>query len=245
VSAEGAIRVAIIAAMEREVAGLVKDWPSESIGQGSFVTKVWKRDGVVVTSVGTGYQRGFDGTNVVIEAYHPELITSVGFTGAIGSELTVGTVVVPAEVVRWPSLARYATHCGQGILVSANEVIGQREKSQLAAQLGATIVDMEAAGVAEAAAQKRTRFTAVKAVSDALGDEIRFVSKFVTPEGFRTSAFVAFIALRPWLWGAVGKLANNSSKAGAALEVALRELIRDPDEFMAKRTETAVLRSEA
>ena len=42
--------------------------------------------------------------------------------------------------------------------------------------------------------------------------------QFVTGAGqFRTAAFAGFVALRPWLWLRVFRLARNSSKAAAAL----------------------------
>jgi adenosylhomocysteine nucleosidase len=77
---------------------------------------------------------------------------------------------------------------------------------------------MEAAAVAAAAQAHGIRFTATKVISDGLQFDMPETARFIDAQGgFRTAAFAAFVALRPWLWRRVAMLARNSSRAARIL----------------------------
>src|SRR5258707_6852349 len=63
-----------------------------------------------------------------------------------------------------------------------------------------SIVDMEAAAVAQGAETRGVSFGALKVVSDEAAFAMPPVHGFVAPDGkFRTASFAAHVAIRPWL----------------------------------------------
>jgi len=225
-------RYVIVSALEREISGLVKGWEPCSVA--GLKSKCWRHGETVVVALGVGWDKAFGGTKVVIEALRPELVTSVGYSGSLSSELAVGSVFIPAQVIGSKNDGAHQTGFGRGTLVTTSGVAGVGAKRELAARYGALAVDMEAAAVAEAAQASGVRFAAVKAISDGVNDEMDFVGEFVTPEGFKTAAFLVHVALRPKLWGALVRLGSNSQKALEALTVALKEFVAGPEKFLAE-----------
>jgi adenosylhomocysteine nucleosidase len=128
---------------------------------------------------------------------------------------------------------------GCGPLVTLDRVAGKALKQEAFARFGALAVDMEAAGVAAAAAEYNRDFAAIKAISDGVEEDLGFLSSFVKPAGFETLRFVAHIALRPGLWPAVAALNRNSTLAARALESAVGECISDWRCFSGKHSDAA------
>ena len=57
------------------------------------------------------------------------------------------------------------------------------------------------------------------------------LARFVTGDGqFRTVAFAGFMAVRPWLWLRVLRLARNSNTAAAALCEWLEQYNQEPED---------------
>jgi hypothetical protein len=132
--------------------------------------------------------------------------------------MKVGEVFIPARVVDSQDASRTETHTGQGVLVSFAEIANPEQKAKLAYAFGAEAVDMEAAAVARGAHARGVRFTAVKAVSDESDFALPQMNRYVSPEGrFRTAAFAAAVAIRPWMWARTIRLARNSARASRAL----------------------------
>ena len=100
---------------------------------------------------------------------------------------------------------------------------------------------MEAAAVALACANRDVHFAAVKSISDGVEDEMDFVGGFVTPDGFKTGAFLAHIALRPRLWKTLAKLSSNTNQAKEALTAALLEFTVGPQKFLAQSSNQSSL----
>jgi nucleoside phosphorylase len=223
-------KYAIVAALEREISGLVKGWESGRISN----LKFWRRGELVAAVAGMGWDKAFAGTNVVIEAFRPELITSIGFSGALSTDLPVASIFVPAQVIGFKTGAAFQTGFGTGTLVTAAGVAGVNDKSEMAARYGAQAVDMEAAAVSEAASTAGVRFAAIRAISDGVNDEMDFLGAFVTPDGFKTRAFLAYVAVRPRLWKALARLGENTRLASEALTVALKEFAADPEKYLAR-----------
>ncbi len=233
-------RLVIICALEMEVRKLVAGWKRDVVEiPGRAKIHCWRQGQTVVMAAGTGWDRAAKVAEWAIESFKPELVTSVGYSGSLTRALGAGSLVVPAQVVGFKSSTSFETGVGTGVLFTAAGVASATEKASLA-RSGALAVDMEAAAVAEAAKRAGVRFAAVKAISDGVDDQVEFTQKFVTPDGFRTGAFLGYVAFRPWLWGAVGRLATNSKKAGETLTAALRELVEGPEEFLKKYSRTEV-----
>jgi adenosylhomocysteine nucleosidase len=156
------------------------------------------------------------------------MVISAGFAGALTVDLKVGDVVVPSRVIDAGDGSRVETGSGSGGLVSVAEMAAVARKGILGAKYDALAVDMEAAAVAKAAGLRSVRFGAVKAISDELDFEIPQVEGSVDSEGgFHAGRFLAGVAVRPWVWGRVVRMARNSSLASRNLSEALRAKIEE------------------
>jgi adenosylhomocysteine nucleosidase len=150
--------------------------------------------------------------------YAPTVIYSVGFAGALDPGLKAGRVVQPAQVIDAQDCSRVILGEGQGVLVSFGAVATPAHKAKLKESFSAQYVDMEAAAVARAAQARGVEFAAVKAISDEFDFEFPSMDRFVDSDGaFRQGRFAAYVALRPWLWPRVLKLARNAKLASRAL----------------------------
>jgi adenosylhomocysteine nucleosidase len=213
-------RLAMVAALEREVSGLTKGWgrvEQEYEGR-SFVFR--ERDETVVVCGGIGFEAARRAAEAVIALYRPALLQSVGFAGALDASLHVGDIFIPAVVidVRDGSRVEVDGGKGKGSLLTFMAVAGAAQKASLASAYGAPALDMEAAAVASAARMHGISFSAAKVISDESDFEMPDTSRFIDPHGrFKTAAFAVFVALRPWLWRRVAMLASNSRKAATAL----------------------------
>ena len=76
-------------------------------------------------------------------------VISVGYAGALRQGMRIDGVYWPAIVIDGQTGERYACEDGEGVLVTADHVVGREEKPKLAAQWNADLVDMEAATVAK------------------------------------------------------------------------------------------------
>jgi adenosylhomocysteine nucleosidase len=220
-------KVAIVAALEREVSGLTKSCRRvEQHYEGrSFV--FFERDDMVVVCGGIGLEAARRASEAVIELYRPTLLHSVGFAGALAPGLRVGDLFAPSAVIDARDGSRVQIEDGdrQNSLVTFMVVAGVKQKTDLAQAYGAKAVDMEAAAVGAAARAHGIRFAATKVISDESNFEIPAMARFIDPKGrFRTASFTVFVALRPWLWSRVATLASNSRKAAKILGEHLKHL---------------------
>jgi adenosylhomocysteine nucleosidase len=216
-------KVAIVAALEREIRGVIRNCARvEKAYQGrKFV--FFEHDETVLVCGGIGIDGARRAAEAVIEFYHPALVQSVGFAGALQSALRVGDIFVPAAVIDWRDGSRVEIEGGNGVLITFMTVVDADQKPKLAQAYGAQAVDMEAAAVAAAARAHGIQFAVVKVISDELKFEMPEIARFIDSQGrFRNGAFAAYVALRPWLWRRVAALARNSSKAARALAEHLR-----------------------
>jgi adenosylhomocysteine nucleosidase len=220
-------KVAIIAALEREVAPLVKGWRVVDDGV-SRVYRSFAKDETVVVCAGIGPHAARCVAEAAVSEYKPELLVSAGLAGALVADLAVGEAIVPSCIINSATGARYATGHGSGVLVSASEIAGPEAKRLFARQHAAQLIDMEAAAVVEVAKRHGIAFTAVKAISDGMDFEVPELGPFVDHVGrFLTGKFVWHVALRPRMWGNVRTLAANSKRASVELCSVLRKLIEE------------------
>ncbi len=111
-------------------------------------------------------------------------------------------------------------------LVTSSRVADAHEKRRLASTYQASLVDMEAAGVARLALMRGIPFYCCKGISDGYGDQLPDFNKFIPPDGqFRLGRFVVFAALRPWHWASLMRMGENSSKASQSLRDSLLEFL--------------------
>jgi adenosylhomocysteine nucleosidase len=212
-------KVAIVAALEREVRPLVKEWRvTEKEYAGKRFRFFEERDEIVLVCGGIGAEAARRAAEAVITIYAPTVVYSAGFCGALDPGLKAGDVVCPAQVINAQDGSRVTLRGGNGVLVSFGSVATPAQKARLKESFGAQVVDMEAAAVARAAQARDVEFAAVKAVSDEFDFMFPAMEQFVdSAGGFHQVRFAAYAAVRPWLWPKVRRLAINSNLASLAL----------------------------
>ena len=216
-------KIAIIAAMEREIAPLVRGWQRTAIPSGDRKFAVFQRDGVLAVVSGIGCKNAELAARAVVAQYQPAILVSAGLAGALIRSLKVGSVFIPNVVVDAADGAEYrcaadANHVSGGVLVSSGEIAGAEAKEQLVNRFHGLVVDMEAAGIAKVAQQEQIGFRCVKAISDEANFSMPPIGQFLTAAGeFQNGKFALWAALRPWQWARIVALARNSKRATESL----------------------------
>jgi adenosylhomocysteine nucleosidase len=211
-------KIAIVAALEREVSGLIKNQTRlrrEYQGR-NFI--FFEQDEMVIVCGGIGVEAARRAAEAVIALYRPALMLSVGFAGALVPALRVGEIFSPAVVLDARDGSSFEIDGGKGLLVTFMAVAGSPQKANLAQAYSAQAVDMEAAAVVTVARAHGIQFAVTKVISDELNFEMPQTARFIDGKGqFKTAGFAFFVALRPWLWRRVAMLAHNSNKAARIL----------------------------
>lgn len=215
-------RIAIIAALEREVRPLIRSWKFRMIEHGGRRYRLFENGEASLLCGGIGAEAARRATEAAIREVSPARVISAGFAGALNSSLQVGHVLEPLTVINAADGVRTDVGSGEGILVSSATVAGKEQKSRFSKAYGASAVDMEAAAVAQGAQARGVEFGALKAISDASDFSLPALdhswNRFVANDGnFHSFRFACHVALRPWLWGTTIALARNGSKASRAL----------------------------
>lgn len=218
-------RVAIVAALEREVRPLVKHWHVREAEHAGRRFRFFEKDDQVLVCGGIGAEAARRAAEAVIATYAPNLVYSAGFAGALDPALKVADIVRPRRVINASDGSSASLNNGAGVLVSFGSVANSEQKVKLRESFGAQAVDMEAAAVACAAEARGTGFGVVKVISDELNFKFPCMERFVDQNGqFLEARFAWFAVLRPWLWPQVVRLARNSNRASRALCDWLRNL---------------------
>jgi adenosylhomocysteine nucleosidase len=225
-SETGTTRTGVIAAMEREVRALVRNWKHRTIEHAGRRYRLYENGDSALICGGIGSDAARRATEALISDVKPARVLSVGFAGALDRSMQVGDVLTPGMVINAADGARIEARLGQGALVSSPTVADKDQKIRLAKAYSAIAVDMEAAAVAQGAQARGIEFAAVKVISDAFDFNMPALDHFVANDGtFRSARFAAYVAVRPWLWKSTLALAQNSSKASRALCAVLADYL--------------------
>lgn len=210
-------KIGIIAAMHREVAGLVKHWRSVTLESRGNRWPAFQTERALTVCAGIGALPAGRAAEALVKQ-GVEILISAGFAGALVPGMRAGGPLTPEVVVDAETGARFRALFGGGVLVSAMRVLREEEKTTLAQKYEAQGVDMEAATVAAVADRHGCGFLAVKAISDALEFSLPPVEPFIDDQGrFREAKFLGHIALRPHLWRSVLRLAVNQRQAAQTI----------------------------
>jgi adenosylhomocysteine nucleosidase len=225
------VQLAIIAALEREIQPLVRNWQRTQVVHDGRSFTCYRHEELLVLAGGIGCEAAKRAARAMVARHRPRMLVSAGFAGALILSLKVGSVIVPNVIVDGATGAEYRCNLGEGvlgggILVSAGQVAGSASKTELVKRFHALAVDMEAAGVAEVAREEQIGFRCVKAISDESDFPMPPVNRFIDGQGtFETARFARWLALRPAIWPSAIALARNSNRAAQALCDWLREKI--------------------
>jgi adenosylhomocysteine nucleosidase len=211
-------RVAIVAALEREVRPLVKDWRVSEKDCDGRRFRFFENDDVVLVCGGIGAEAARRAAEAAIAIHAPKLVYSAGFAGALDPALKVADIIQPRRVVNTGDGSSVDLERGEGVLVSFGSVATPEQKTRLRDSFGAQAVDMEAAAVGRAAEARGVAFAVVKVISDEFDFSFPSMERFVDSNGqFLERRFAWFAALRPWLWPQVVRLARNGNRASRTL----------------------------
>jgi adenosylhomocysteine nucleosidase len=216
-------KIAIVAAMEREIAPLVKNWPTVVKQHQGRAYKFFEKLPVVLVCGGIGSEAARRAAEAVINLYQPSTVISAGFAGGLDPNLETGQMLTPRHVIDAKDGSRTDSGSGEGVLITSESVADVEQKAKLADAYGAQAVDMEAAAVARSAEAHGIKFVACKVISDTHDSHLPPIMRFVKNGEFNTTGFIAHVAIRPWLWPAVIKLASNSAVASKVLSEALAD----------------------
>ena len=172
-------KIAIVAALEREVWPLVNGWRvSEREHEGSKFRFFENGDTVLVCG-GIRAQAARRATEAIIALYQPGMVQSVGFAGALDRSWKVATIMTPALVIDAQDGSRTELGSSAGVLVSVASIADVEQKKKLAKTYGAQAVDMEAAAVAKGAEARGVAFSAVKVISDEIDFALPSLDRFI------------------------------------------------------------------
>jgi adenosylhomocysteine nucleosidase len=224
-------RLAIIAALSREIAALVRGTKPDAdlLRRGIHLHRL---PHAIVVAGGMGSQRVTLAFQAAVAAAPVTTVISTGLAGSCTSQLAVGDVVEASMVIEARTGERFSAKASQTqhILVTTETIASIHEKARLAETYAAAIVDMEAATVARLASAHDLSFRAIKAISDAHDFELASLSRFAGKNGhFRTGAFALHTALRPHHWPKAMQLGRASTLALTNLHEALREVMREAE----------------
>jgi adenosylhomocysteine nucleosidase len=224
--------VAILAALPREITGLVRGARAdeELRKRGIFLYRI---PGAVVAAAGMGAERVPFAVEAVLASGAVTTLISVGLAGSCMPELAAGAVAEASVVVDVRTGEKFKTDMPEAsrqsvVLATTATIASLQEKARLAASYGAGMVDMEAGAVARLARANGLKFRAIKGISDAHDFELASLAQFAGKQGsFRTGAFALHTALRPGSWSKAMQLGRESGRALTALERRLRTVIRE------------------
>jgi len=225
----GRARIAILAALPREIAPVVRNWPAREVSRREG-TCIWENDRAIAICAGMGKERVTLALQLAESRGPLRSIISVGYAGALRNDLRIDGVYWPAIVIDSQNGERFACEDGEGILLTADHVVGRDEKSELAREWDADLVDMEAATVARLAKARSLPFRTLRAVSDPMDENLPDLSRFTDARGgFRSGLFAMYVALHPWLIPMTIRLGKRSARASQAIAEALHQILRQAE----------------
>lgn len=222
-------KVAIVAALEQEIAPLVSGWTQRELPHDGRTLVVHESAAAVAVAGGIGPHYARRACELLRELYQPKVFISTGFAGALTEEHRIGDVLIASAVIdtlhdtNYPSLGR------GGIVVSTPGIADAGEKRALRQKYSADAVDLEAAAVASFAQAHGLTFLAVKAISDEASDALPPFARFIHDGQFDQGAFVRYAAVRPWMWPRIIRIASEARYAARRLGLELEHLLAEGD----------------
>lgn len=218
--------IAIVAAMPAELKPLVRGWDER--GRNLWVGRIADCEAVAVAG-GIGAAAAKRAVERVFAEKKPNVLVSYGWAGALTCAVKPCMTCAISEVVDAATGERFGTGSSGGFrLITLDRVARYDEKRALATQHQAVLVDMEAAVVARAAAERKIPFYCFKAVSDGYLDRLPDFSRFISSDGeLRMTALLRYVAVRPQYWASLQRLGKNSEAGASALVSMAREGLKE------------------
>jgi adenosylhomocysteine nucleosidase len=218
-------RIGIIAALFGELKPLVSDWSQQA--DGAYLTQRGSVAAIAVAK-GIGVVRAEQAVAIAETYGHLDALVSVGWAGGASCGVQPGTAYEIGEVIDSVSGERYATSAAASPikLATLDHVAGRDEKRRFAETYGASLVDMEAAAVAQAARARGIPFYCWKAVTDIATEDLPDFNYFLDQEKqLRTRQVAAYALTHPRYVAPLLRMGRNSKSGADALAQALRRWI--------------------
>lgn len=198
---------------------------------GDFAFRGGFYDGIRIAVVesGMGFARARRATQAMIEGHSPRWLLSCGFAGALRENIPVGSILVADSIVdqhgqslqidlHMPADPAHGLFIGR--LLTADDIVRTIElKRQLAEQHSALAVDQESLAVAQVAREHKTRFLAVRVISDDLSSDLppEILSIVGETGSVRFGAALGALWKRPSSAKDMWRLREQASSAAARL----------------------------
>src|SRR5579885_532649 len=92
-------KIAIVAALEREVRPLIKNWLVSHREHDGRRFRFFETENVVLVCGGLGAVAARSAAEAVIVLFAPSIVYSVGFAGALDRDLKVGDIFCPSRII--------------------------------------------------------------------------------------------------------------------------------------------------
>ena len=223
-------RIAIIAAMPAELKPLTRGWRHTRSNGVDLWRKRFDENEWIAACAGAGVGAATRAFAEVEKSGEVEKVVSVGWAGALREELSAGQVCDVSCVIDARTGERFlsAGPPSDCWLVTSSRVADIHEKQRLAETYEASLVDMEAAGVARLAQMRGVPFYCVKGISDGYNDQLPDFNRFITANGqFKLGHFIVSRIYRPWQWPALIRMGENSKKAANGIAESLLDFLEE------------------
>ena len=233
--------IGLVCALPLELSDFLGQWSKvKTYTGGKFTFRGGFYHGIRLAMVesGMGTERARRATEALLEAHSPKWIISTGFCGALSSEMKVGDIVV-ANKITTRALDELSVDLGmasdaaRGLYVGRTVTVDQMvrnvaEKKDLAEKTHSIAVDMETHAVAAVCQQKKTRFMAVRAVSDDMSADLppEVLSLVGETGAVRFGAVVGALWKRPSSYKDMWRIREHAMLAGEHLAKFLDGVVR-------------------
>jgi adenosylhomocysteine nucleosidase len=157
---------------------------------------------VVLAANGAGAQRAASAVEAALASFPAEAIVSTGFCGALAPELEIAEVVVGTAILAgsrtFPALQPAASRQHHsGVVCSLDHVAQTAGEKRRLHSGGASVVEMEAGGVAERAHARGLPFYCIRVVTDLAGEDMaNDFNRALRPDGHFATIEILRGALR-------------------------------------------------
>jgi len=235
------MRVGIIAALPGELKPLIRGWDRQRSGvKGLSVWTVTREgDKLIAVCGGMGAAAALRSFAAAESFGSLDMVLSVGWAGALDSEMRTGQCYIPSEVIDVQTGERFQLTGGnrKQCLVTTPDVANTKEKRRLWQSYGAVLVDMEAATIARQAQMRRIPFCCFKAVSDGPDAVLPDLNAFINKQGhLQLLPFLGHVMFRPKFWKPLIKLGRSSSLAANAIASKVQKFLVEKNVDRANRT---------
>ena len=201
-----------------------------------------------IATLGDGRGRAVRALESLLSEQRYAGVLLIGFAGALDPELSVGDLVLAAEIASSTNHRVYLTRpalkgvAPGGRVISTLQLAGRAEKKRLSqdAAGGAVVVDLESHALAGVAAVRELPFAVLRIVSDRLDEALPPAIVRAQREDGSVSRLkiLGSALLRPWEIPGLISMGRRASRLSALLAEALVSALRDHPQLFADSEES-------